>query len=230
MATRKIHLADPSKPNRNQSEGKPMHACNGDHWYAETTDDEARVTCPGCLAILHRRALAARPADAPVLALEKFDGQSGYRFTYRATMNGEHLGFIVYDGAYGRASWKVCVINLPDEKDKRAVGFELDADPEAKYPRTLNFKTKEAALMAIPGLRDAKRLRTLPELEAHREDWNRRMAAGEARRKREDEAEAADRQLARDAVASMLARSDLSNLERSGLESALIIVMRPVSA
>lgn len=223
MRGRKTHLADPSQ---SPIDGRTAAACKSDKLYPTTTDDERLVSCPTCLSLIHRRKLAERPADAPDLRLEKFEGLHAYRFAYKAMLGNDHLGFIVYDGAYGRASWKVCSINLPTERnpnDKREVGFELDRDPNSAHSHALKFATKEAALMSIPGLREAGRLSTRAELVIAREQYNRRWEANQERQAKLDAEDTESRAMAREALKTVLddPAMPLTNAQREGLTLAL---------
>jgi hypothetical protein len=210
----KRHLGEPAR----------MTAiCGFDYtWEKNFTQDEAKVTCPTCLGHIHRRLLAERPADAPKLALDidrdQFNG--AYRYVYRALLGGEHVAWVVYDGAYGKARWRLCVINRPNDKDKRTIGYQLarDEDEVGAYSRiSLGFPTKEAALMAVPELRAGGRLRTLPELNELHADSQRRQARWKIERAAEAKQEAEDREIMLAGIESLLARGDLTNIERAAV-------------
>lgn len=218
MARSKIHLAG-----KTNDDGRVMPQCPGDHrWgYSETTADEALVTCPTCLGIIHRRQLAQRPADAVAVALEKYDGMSPYRFTYKAIVGGQHVGFVAYDGAYRRGKWWLCAIHLPEPGDRREVNYQLADDPEARYPVTLSFPTKEAALMAAPALVEAKRLPTVEELAEQRREAKAWLAKREAQIAAHDQEAKERNTMIREGLQSLSERDDLSNLERSAVVAAL---------
>lgn len=204
-------------------------ACGYDAWSERSiTTEEGRVTCPTCLGTIHRRQLAERPADAPKLELIKPDTPSAaYRFSYKAMLAGEHVGFIAYDGGYGHATWRVCAIALPDPKrpwDKSGIGYQLDRDPADDRTRPLRYATKEEALLAIPELRASGRLKTHAELTAQAEDWKRREAAWEVEQAAKAVQAAEDRETMLAGVESLLARGDLTNLERA----AVVLLQRHI--
>lgn len=213
--TRKVHLAGAEK------DGRRMPKCPGDHWYEETTDVEARVTCSTCLAIIDRQVLAERAADAPKIELDAFEGFSPYRSTYRALINGEHVGFVVYEGAYGRAAWRICTIHIAEKKDAREIGYRLDDDPTKKYPRPLGFATKYRALMATPELFTQNRLKTVATLKAEAEETKRWIARREAEIAADDARQAEETILIRDGLKSLRERGDLSNLEQASVVAML---------
>lgn len=222
------HFAHPTQRRSWGDEPRPaLPLCGNDKYgFATVSEDREKTTCPACLAIFHRQELAARSAELTPLALEKFDGRSPYRFTYKAMVGGEHVGWVAYDGAYGGGTWRVCVVNTPEPGDNRVVGYQLAVDPEAEYPKEFAFPTKEAALMKCEELRAQGRLRT-PAEEAKRVAANRaRMATIDQQIEREAEEGNADRTLALDAIAELLARDDLSNSQRAGLEAAAKVVRK----
>lgn len=207
--------------------GKPLARCGIETFWSErTTEVEAEVTCPACLKPIHQRQLAERSADAVPLALGKYEGRSPYRFTYRAMVGGEAVGFICYDGAYGGGTWRVCGTDLPEGRRGTEVGFQLSVDPSADYPKEFSFPTKEAALMACEGLRAAGRLRTLAEETKRIADFKKRSARIDREMAQETEQGNEDRALALDAIAELLTRDDLSNSQRAGLEAAAKVVRK----
>lgn len=207
-------------------------ACGYEAWSERSiTTEEGRVSCPTCLGVIHRRLLAERPADAPKLELIKPTEASGtYRFSYKAMLGGEHVGFVAYDGGYGRASWRVCMIALPDPKrpwDKSGIGYQLDRDPANERTLPLSYATKEEALLAIPELRAAGRLKTHAELTAQAAEWKRREAAWEVEKAAKAVQLTEDRETMLAGVESLLARGDLTNLERAAVVLLQRYIPRP---
>jgi hypothetical protein len=223
---RKVHLASGQfSAETTWGRSRPIPVCGDDKFdYPESTEDEDKVTCGACRSGIFKRRLAERPADAVSLELGKFEGMSPYRFTYKALVGGEHVGFVVYDGAYGAGAWHVCSINVPDAKDRREVSFKMAADPKADHPRDASFRTKEEALIACEEMRAQGRLRTFAEEDKRMTEWRaelaRRSTAYEARKVREAE----DRDLAELAITEVLATLNLTNTQHAGLEAALKIV------
>lgn len=209
--------------------GKPMPACTSadDFGYSHVTPDRARVTCRACLALIHRQDIADRPADAPALELVKYEGPSAYRFSYEAKLAGVRVGFVVFDGAYRRSSWRICSNNLPadDERPDRLIGYELDRDPSKANSMPLAYPTKEAALLAIPELAAADRLPTYLQLIERRGEYKRREEEYRARQAQKDQARDEETALCVEGLTALLAGSSLSNAERA----AVVIALRRIT-
>lgn len=222
--SRKVHFDKSAPTETPTTRGKPL--CPGDHWYADTTHNHDKVTCPTCLGILDRKAMAARPADAPKIEMVKFDGMSGYRFTYKAMVNGNHVGFIVYDGAYGGGKWKITINRISDAKDRRVMSYELansgTYNSGRMWETAYTYMTKERALLACVDFVAAGRLPTHAALEIEAKEFAARQARYQARLAQEEADNSADLQHALDAISSVLLRPDLSNSERDGLERAIL--------
>lgn len=226
--SRKVHFDKSAPTEPPTSKGIPL--CPGDHWYADTTHNHDKVTCPTCLGILDRRAMAARPADAPKIEMVKFDGMSGYRFTYKAMVNDDHVGFIVYDGAYGGGKWKITINRIPDAKDRRVMSYELansgTYDSGRVWETTYTYATKERALLACVDFAADGRLPTHAVLERGAKEFAEREVRYQARVAQEEANDATDLGHALDAIKSVLSRADLSNSERDGLERAVLRLRR----
>lgn len=80
-------------------------------WLNEGSQVRAQVNCPKCCLILAERDLAQYNEANPdkKLALEKTapEDNIGYdaRFCYRAMYAGEHVGYVIFAGAYARGRW-----------------------------------------------------------------------------------------------------------------------------
>ena len=101
-----------------------------------------------------------------------------------------------------------------------ALGRAVDSRGE------LTCRTKEDALLEAERLVAEGRLKTLAQTISDREKWRSKLLAADAAIKAEREARHEELQIAREAVASLLARIDLTNAERAGLAAAQKILAR----
>lgn len=199
---------------------------------ARSTTAEDAVTCPDCLAKITKRLLGERDAAGlPKLELRKAPPSRSYRYCYEAWQGGEHVGYIGLKGAYKSAAWVICLIKLDDDLVTYTDGFELDDDPtgERRYSRSLEFPSKERALLAIPDLVADGRLKSVPVLKAEAIAREERAVAYRIKRAQED-AEAA--QLKRDTYEGLVSirqkaevgddRINLSNFEIAALDNAIL--------
>lgn len=190
------------------------------------TEAEEHVTCPECLKVITKRLLAERDAAGlPKLELRKFE-HGRYRYTYEAWLGGEHVGYIGMEGAYGKTAWVICRISAKqDNRDAIELGYELD-DGHERYTHALKWASKEKALLAIPELLEAGKLRSAAAAVAEAKEWDRRMAAGAIRRAKEEaEAKQARAELL-EGLDSIRTRAEageigLTNFEIAGLTAAI---------
>jgi hypothetical protein len=126
--------------------------------------DEARVSCSKCAKLLAQQKMGP---DFPV-RVEKIE-HKGYRFAYAAYLNDEHIGYIVYDGGYASGRWYIAAIRL-NAGDAIDIGHQLD-DQHARYPKAVPYRSKENAMLEIPALAAAERLKTTPTLIREQAEW-----------------------------------------------------------
>lgn len=196
--------------------------------YATVT--AGQVNCPQCAAILGQRAIDARPAGAPVLAIgPRVTDNNTYRFIYPLLIGLAHRGFIVYDGAYGRGGWKLCDWWLPETGKECRIGQRLVDDTTRRYPSDLMFHSKEQALFAAGEIfaADPRRLRTAEQVIADRA----RLDARAEKRRIEDAAEdAAAEETRRETLRGLTEIRDaitLSNFQRVAIEEAILRFSKP---
>lgn len=215
--------------------GKPQHVllCGIEPSFLNTTtQDPARVTCPDCSRALAAKALAERGADAPALALVKWDGKSYYsRFTYAIMYGGEHVGWIGLEGAYGKAKWLITIITTENEDDdKIKMGYQLEEErgnPGHTYSVKLTYASKEAALADVPRLIEAGRLKSAATTIREAKEWREELARRRARNAEQDAEEAqvkADTLAGLQEIAALAEAGSivLSNFQREGLSNAIL--------
>jgi Arc/MetJ-type ribon-helix-helix transcriptional regulator len=215
--------------------GKPQHVllCGIEHSFLNTTtNDPARVTCPDCSRALAAKALAERGADAPSLALVKWEGKTYYgRFTYAIMYDGEHFGFVGLEGAYGKAKWLISVITTENEDDEKTkMGFQIEEErgnPGHTYSVKLTYASKEAALADVPRLVEAGRLKSAATTVREAKEWREELARRRARIAAEDAEEAqlkADTLVGLQEIAALAeaGKIELSNFQREALANAVL--------
>lgn len=247
MGRRSSHLHFATGPKDEATHRTPL-ACDasGYSWNYSTTD-VAKVTCPKCSAIVSKQRLAELAEAGTVLALASMGdmpGNHGYRYAYRAMLNGQAVGVVGFDGAYAAGAWYVMplvsmyagsnVVDAAEAEDQHhttmLTGCKLTADPNARYPRELSFASKEAALAAVADLVAAGRLHDATNEAERSRGIQARVLANRAARQRERNAEREGFESVVRGLTSLRNRlSDLTNEEADALETAMAAYQRRVA-
>lgn len=193
-------------------------------WYRSSTN-EAYVDCPKCLNKLSKERLKAR-VGGPSLRLEKSEERI---FAARhGSVNAVYIDDILM-GYVAKADKKWRVFPLKhDGVDVVAGGRPLaevgtaDLDAYGRYEHdALGYKTKDDALLACEGLREARRLKPAEEIIADKTTADRRWEDREAKRKAEALTAAHRRRDTLEALQDILAVHPLTNFQRKGLVTAI---------
>jgi hypothetical protein len=225
----------------------PALACepHGRFMSANTTD-VAKVTCPKCSAIVNKQRLADLAEAGTVLVLDDMGdmpANHGYRYAYRAMLNGLAVGVVGFDGAYGGGRWYVMPLRSlymgsnmePEDADDFAhtrmlTGCRLEDRPDALYRRELSFASKEAALAAVPDLVGTGRLLSAAEESKRSRDHQARVLQRRAEAVDEKRAEREAFESVVRGLTSLRERvADLSNEEAAALETAVAAYQRRVA-
>lgn len=196
-----------------------------------TTANPQHVKCPDCSRALADKAMAARGADAPTLALRKLpEGQyTHYRYSYEAVLGGEVVGYIGLEGAYKHQAWRIAMITTDKDDDTKVkMGFQIEEPVEGKdYTRDLSYASKESALADIPRLVEKKLLMSVAATVADAQAWRARCADNE---RRNAEADAYEAQVKADTLKGLQEIAErveageitLSNFQREALQNAVL--------
>lgn len=152
------------------------------------TNQESRVSCPQCAQILANNKLAARSPDEPKLEFVKEENQIGYRFPHRILVDGAHVGWIVYEGAYGGGGWYIVGIRLPDKHYKTIRGGYILSDTNKSWSKGKSYPVKEAALLDVPFWITQGELKSVEQKEREAKEYAERRARIEAEETAEKEA------------------------------------------
>jgi hypothetical protein len=198
------------------------------------------ATCNKCSAAIGKARLKQIADRVEIETVEVPTSSWGkvYRAYYGVKVDGVRVGIILMDNGWGNP-WELRA--LPEDADRHAGACVSTAwNRYAKVPadspcQPVHSRSKEMLASLALRLRDAGDLKTLPELEAWREE--RRLARIEQDRQREEdraryarEAEARAnrtterRETALAGLADIAKRTDLTNLEAAGLQAALDII------
>jgi len=204
-------------PHREQKIG----FCGDDSFLIDISSDTKRVTCPKCSALLAKLDLKTyHDAGNPALDLVACPSSENrrYRFAYQALLGGEHVGYVVYDGAYGNGAWYIARIRVGDD-DKIDTGeLTLKSTGSAsRYDRPQPYMAKEQALLAVPHLH----LESIAQIKAKREEWARRSERNRALHEAEEAEAEKNRSEALAALIEIRNTSGLSNFQRNGIEFAI---------
>lgn len=140
--------------------------CRKRDWGDSRTDHWDLVTCPDCARIIAKGWLTITAQNGSALHLEKYEGPTSYRFLYTAYLNATAVGFIGFEGAYGKGTWFLMPYTIKkDTPDVLDVGYRLTpptrqifygkADEQGVRkstwtdPNPHTFLTKEYALLAV---------------------------------------------------------------------------------
>lgn len=233
MSRRRTHMKTGGEFERH-GRMHPAVVCGSDNHmfgiHENSTDRLEHVTCGDCSKAIFGPKLAER-GDTTVL--EK-DNDTGYRIAYRVIVEGEHRGWIVYDGAYGRANWKVLPIRLFDDNDERILPgkpFETKwtDDQGREHEEVPSFASKEQALWALPEYLGMGLLKTHVEKRQQRQDEANWLAKRRLQIAADDEAEYNRRMEALEGLRSIRDRAErgeiaLTNFERDALIEAIVKV------
>jgi len=208
-----------------------------DHWVEDA--DNPRLNCAKCLKLITGKAFAERKAAGlPPLELKKID-HLRYRYTYEAWLGGEHVGYVGMEAGWGSASWKIAKITCPrsvdeDPDDKPwtyEMGHEIGVDPDyekrphARFEATV-YGCKEKALLAIPALVEAGKLKSVAQTIADGKAWVIRVRANRVAGAQKDAARKQARADMIEALQSIRDRAEageikLTNSEIDGLLTAI---------
>lgn len=191
-----------------------------DSYKSNHTLDAAKVDCRGCAAYIAKTILAARPTTEPKLELVSVKIK-GERSTYEIHVDGEHRGWVCYEGAYKNAEWYVREIGIR-ETGETYLGPQLD-DRKYNYrhDRGFGYPTKDHALLSVPYWRSRGELPTLAEKKAAQTAWDARLAAGEKRRAAEALADKTLLSETLEALSDIIETVTLTNFQRAGVQDAI---------
>lgn len=197
--------------------------------------------CPKCAAAIGKVRLAQIADRVKVEAAEIPTTSWGkrYRSLNKVIIDGVHRGWIVMQNGWGNP-WTLHQLSRDDERD---YGSQISVEPSAystPTPDSMFQRVHSAArdMMASAALRacDQGDLPTREEMKAA--DERRRIRLAEETREREAAREASAKERERkeglraerkataiNGLTEIEQRSDLSNLERAGLQAALDIIM-----
>jgi hypothetical protein len=197
-----------------------------------STEEPERVSCLDCARALAAKAMAARPAGAPVLRLGKVGyDQRAYRYAYEAFVGEDHVGYVVFEGAYGSARWMVCSIGRGREDsnlDQPIIGYSLTG---GRRDDPLAWPTKEQALVAVEGFAAEGRLKTVEAIRKEAAERLKRQKAYAAQLQADEAFERQRLDGAKEGLEQIITQAEageltLTNFQREALSTALEVVLQ----
>lgn len=213
-------------------------------------DSPRLATCPKCAQAVGKAKLAKLPRLELVKREEPINGWQ--RSSYDVRIDGETRAYVSCDSGWG-THWNLYRLKGPEERHSsymngpRISGSRVDSfegkrwlegghsDPDRVIFWPVHFTSKEAMAAAAWTAFERGQLPTVAEMESALAKRKADEAQRDAERAQERERLAKEREerealrlerLAtwRDALASLDARADLSNLERAGLEAVKLLL------
>lgn len=175
--------------------------------FYKAAPDGVEPTCSKCSAFWAQQQLKGRTD----LRLEpcELSSMSDFRSMYRAYLKDELVAFISVKKGWGK-SWTICTVGIWDDKPHR--------DKQVRA----GLHSKNAALLAVPKLREEGALPTFAEAVAARDALQAKLNDQRVKRAERDRVEAEARKLTIETLEKMAAdTARFSNLERNSLLDAV---------